>query len=76
MNILTDELDIQINSFYIKMLDKTFIDLYISSEEVVTIMTDSWFGELSLDEIRYGQQDLILKLLKKHNKRLKKFMGR
>jgi hypothetical protein len=66
INFKETQLEINETTFYIKELDKTFIDvqIYINAQPM-KLKTIGYYGELSPKETKDLTKDLILKMLKK-----------
>lgn len=62
------------NVFYIEGLDKTFININIVTEYIVTEKTFSYFGLLEPLEIAKKQPRLLRKTLERHCKKVKKYL--
>ena len=62
------------NIFYIEGLDKTFINIQMETDYVITEKTFSYFGLLEPLEIAKKEPRLLRKTLKSHSKKINKYL--
>ena len=71
-----NKLMFETNIFYVEELDKTFINIQVETDYVVTEKTWSFFGLLEPLEIEEKEHRLLRKALSRHIKTVKKYLTR